>query len=495
MFLQKSKDLINFGLKIDLIKYKWFFQSVTAIVYSLIVFPNHFLFRTFALDLGLYTNALYHYRNFELATTQMIHNQPILALSDHFDLYLILFSPLSFIFGNITLLVIQIAAVILGGEGAYRLIIKLTGNHKIALVAMLHFYSFFGVITALGFDYHSNLISMMLVPWLILALENNRIKSFVILLVAVWIGKENISIIVGFFLLSYVFYLKNSAAKKALLFGVGASFIYFFCITFYVMPVISGMEKYGHFEYVLGASPLEMILEILRHPINAIQLTFGEHLEGVEIVKIKLELMGLLFLSGILFLFKRPFLIIGLVPIVLMKFLHENAFMVGVGAQYSIEFLPLLLVGVFPVVAEFGKKTINVLISVILLGSVVSIKRIMEEPLAPLFRTNIKVFEKEHYENKAFAVNELNEILDLIPSSGSVSAQSAIVPHLAMRDSIFLFPTERGANYILLNVNDNTYPLNGDQLRSHIEDLKLNEEWKLISSGQNGIFLFEKAKH
>ena len=104
-------------------------------------------------------------------------------------------------------------------------------------------------------------------------------------------------------------------------------------------------------------------------------------------------------------------------------------------------------------------------------------------------------YEKEHYENKAFAVNELNEILDLIPSSGSVSAQSAIVPHLAMRDSIFLFPTERGANYILLNVNDNTYPLNGDQLRSHIEDLKLNEEWKLISSGQNGIFLFEKAKH
>ena len=319
---------------------KWLFQAITAIVYSLIVFPNHYLYRTFALDLGLYTNALYHYRNFEMATTQMIHDQPILALSDHFDLYLILFSPLSFVFGNITLLVVQIAAILLGGEGAYRLILKLTESRKIALVAMLHFYLFFGVITALGFDYHSNVISMMLVPWLVLALEGNRIKTFAILLVAVWIGKENISIIIGFFLLSYVFYLKNIAARKVLLLGVSASFIYFVCITFYVMPAISGMEKYEHFDYALGATPKEMIFEMLRHPINSIQLIFGEHLEGSQIVKIKLELMWFLFLSGILFLLKRPFLIIGLAPIVLMKFLHQNPFMVGVGAQYSIEFYP-----------------------------------------------------------------------------------------------------------------------------------------------------------
>ena len=118
----------------------------------------------------------------------------------------------------------------------------------------------------------------------------------------------------------------------------------------------------------------------------------------------------------------------------------------------------------------------------------------MEEPLAPLFRINIRVFKGEHYENKAYEVSELNEIIDLIPNSGSVSAQSAIVPHLAMRDSIFLFPTEGGANYILLNVNDNAYPLNKEQLKSHIEDLKLNEGWELNPLSQNGIFLFEKVK-
>ena len=245
---------------------------------------------------------------------------------------------------------------------------------------------------------------------------------------------------------------------------------------------------------MLGTTPKDIIFELIKHPINSIQLIFGEHLEGNEIVKIKLELWHFLFLSGIVILLKRPFLIIGLAPIVLMKFLHQNPFMVGVGAQYSIEFLPLLLVGVFPVIAELETISKRILIGIILVGSFVAVLDIMDEPLAPVKRTNIQVFKKGHYENKAYEVNDLNEILDLIPSSGSFSTQSAIVPHLAMRDSIFLFPTENGANYILLNVNDNGYPLNNEQLKNHIEDLKLNEGWKLNPLSQNGIFLFEKAK-
>ena len=45
-----------------------------AAVYIAISFVNHYLFRTYALDLGLYTNALYHYRNFDIPTGSMLQN-------------------------------------------------------------------------------------------------------------------------------------------------------------------------------------------------------------------------------------------------------------------------------------------------------------------------------------------------------------------------------------------------------------------------------------
>ncbi|MBD79048.1 MAG: hypothetical protein CL840_09030 [Crocinitomicaceae bacterium] len=98
----------------------YFTILVFGAIYCLISLTNHYNFRTSALDLGLYTNALYDYVHFQWNDSSVfkMYNENLLA--DHFDLYLILFSPLSLLFGTYTLLVVQIIALLIGGIGAYR---------------------------------------------------------------------------------------------------------------------------------------------------------------------------------------------------------------------------------------------------------------------------------------------------------------------------------------------------------------------------------------
>ncbi|MBE9492615.1 MAG: DUF2079 domain-containing protein, partial [Bacteroidetes bacterium] len=136
-----------------------------AIIYSLISLINHYNFRTYALDLGLYTNALYDYIHFKWNDSCVFKVISENLLADHFDLYLIIFSPLSLIFGSYTLLIVQITAILIGGIGVYKYFSIIQSNNNLSLFATIYFYLFFGIFSAVSYDYHSNVIAAMIVPW------------------------------------------------------------------------------------------------------------------------------------------------------------------------------------------------------------------------------------------------------------------------------------------------------------------------------------------
>ena len=97
----------------------WVSLLIAACIYTLISWVNHYCFRTYTLDLGAYTNALYDYAHFSWNDSTAFKAIPENLLADHFDLYLPLFSPLIFIFGTYTLLVVQLVAVLFCGIGGY----------------------------------------------------------------------------------------------------------------------------------------------------------------------------------------------------------------------------------------------------------------------------------------------------------------------------------------------------------------------------------------
>ena len=96
------------------------------------------------------------------------------VLCDHFDLYLLLLSPLVYVFGSYTLLVIQIASILLGGWGVYKLIGLYTDDEWIPIFACAVFFVSFGIIHALSFDYHSNVLATMMLPWLLYYIKLRR---------------------------------------------------------------------------------------------------------------------------------------------------------------------------------------------------------------------------------------------------------------------------------------------------------------------------------
>ncbi len=149
----------------------WIFLIAGSLLAAIPV-ANHLLLRTYALDLGFYTHALFEYRQFRLADSDMLlaFHEPHLA--SHFDLYLPLFSPLSWIFGSWTLLTAQWFAVLMAGV-AIRRYIQPT-DPWVARFAQLGFYAFYGIHNALAFDYHSNVVAACLLPWMFLALKNEK---------------------------------------------------------------------------------------------------------------------------------------------------------------------------------------------------------------------------------------------------------------------------------------------------------------------------------
>lgn len=114
-------------------------------LYALISIVNHFLFRTYALDLGLYTNALYKYAHLTMADNLVFKEQYESALGGHFDVFLILFSPLVYLFGTYTLLVVQIVFILLGSVGVYKYFtIRENSSLRIAQLASVYFLLFLG---------------------------------------------------------------------------------------------------------------------------------------------------------------------------------------------------------------------------------------------------------------------------------------------------------------------------------------------------------------
>ena len=98
--------------------------TLAGVLYCLISLVNHYLFKTYSLDLGFYTHIMYDYAHFRIDDYFIFSRAPRCVLSDHFDLYLMLLSPLIYVFGSYTLLIVQIAGVLLGGWGVYKYITR-----------------------------------------------------------------------------------------------------------------------------------------------------------------------------------------------------------------------------------------------------------------------------------------------------------------------------------------------------------------------------------
>lgn len=463
-------------------------------LYAVISLVNHTLFRTYALDLGAYTNALYDYRNFQWNDSTAFLNDPTNLLADHFDLYLILWSPLSFLFGSYTLLIVQISSLLLGALGIFKYLNLIAQNSFLSKAGAIFFLLFFGVFSALSFDYHSNVVAACVLPWFFIAIHQNKMFKAALLGLFICIGKENMSLWLFFVALGLLWEYRTDKQKRIPLILISAfSACYFLAITMVVMPAFSNGQAYVHFHYsALGTDFGSAIKYLLEHPFAAFETMIGNNTHEPLGEGVKAELFLLLFLSGLPVLIFRPAYLLMLLPIFFQKLFHDNFHLWGVYAQYCIEFAPVLAIGIFIVLSKLKSiKSQQLFASLILIGCLVSTVKMMDRSAIFTNKSTIRFYQSAHYVRN-YDVNTVHRRLDAIPANAIVSAQSPFLPHLSLRETIYQFPTIKDAEYIVLSRLEGPYPLNEEQFRTALDSIALSKSWKILSASK-GCWVFKKV--
>jgi uncharacterized membrane protein len=472
------------------------------IFFSTIAFVNHFLYRTFALDLGLYTHAMFEYAHGRMATTQLFLNESRLLLSDHFDLYLIILSPLIYVFQGASLLVIQIVAILFGALGVYKYMQWNQVSKQLAWLGTFIFLFSFGVFGAVAFEYHSNVLSVSFIPWWILSVvQKKRFKSFLWLII-LWIGKENFSFFL-FFLsvtLAWNYRFERTTRNVFLLSGL-LSLGYFLILIKWLMPALAGQEDFVHFgKYpALGGGMTDAFSFMLHNPVEFVKLFFVNHLpQYPELQYEKLFFYVVLIAAGGWAFLVRPIYLIAIAPLLLQKMCSNQFTTWGTSYQYNIEFAPLLAFAVIDSLLLLrGKLKIEnanrVLTILCVFLTIASSMYAMVERTQDYEKSRVIFWQKRHFK-KEYDVNLVKDVIKKIPRDASVMATSSFVPHLACRSHIYTFPLIKDSEYILLSGKESSYPLSFEEYEKFVFTLHSDSTWEMLAQNDVAVLFKRRRK-
>jgi uncharacterized membrane protein len=464
--------------------------AIASVVYALITFVNHYCFRTYSLDLGVYTNAMYDYAHLRLNDSLAFKEHSENLFADHFDLYLPLFSPFTYVFGTYTLLIIQWISVFFGGLGIYKLFLYLYPNQNTRKFALIYFLLFFGIFSALSFDYHSNVVSSMFVPWLFLAFERKKGLSIIIWTVLIIIGKENMALWVLFIGIGLTYIHRKDWWKRRFALGIACFCgIYFIAVVGWVMPSLSNTGEFSQFRFsVLGSNFSEAIGHLVKHPLDSLAVLFQNHSGKPEFDFVKVEFWVIFFIVGFFCIF-RPVYLFMLLPIIGQKLFHNGPDTWGIVQQYCIEFAPILTIGTFVFIGERKKPSWRRIFSYTgLVLALATTIRLMDNTTAYYDKSRLRIYKAAHYKSE-FPIREAYKVMDLIPSDAIVSAQSTFVPHLALRDRIYTFPTIRNAEFVLFSPVEGTDPADPVEFEQTVSGLLKNPNWEVVRKDQFFVLL------
>lgn len=463
-----------------------------AVLYAIISFVNHYFFRTYALDLGLYTQALEVYLSGNVPTTHMFQEDYKILLADHFDFYLPLFSPLKILFGTYTLLVVQWIAVLLGGLGVFKYVYQFI-EKQFAIPAAIVFLSFFGVFSAVSYDYHSNVVAAMVLPWLFIAFRKKKIKTSLLLLIFMLIGKENMGIWLFFVMVGLAIrHWKDVKMWNWAFLFAAFSATYFIIVLEFILPSITPSGAYHGFHYShLGKSFSEALTTLFTRPFYSFQLLYKD-VGWFPKPGAKVEFYVFLLLSGGFFLLRKPAYLIMMLPLIGQKMFHDNSTLWGVHFQYSIEFAPIVAIGALEVINTIPKVQFRrMALGLLIIGTVGTSIRLMDNTHQFSDKSKLRFYKADHYK-RSFDVQKVYDALALIPDDASVSAQNSFVPHLSLREKIYQYPHVFDAEYILVHTEENAYPFSEkEQLEKHIIDFKTFHKWDVLVE-ENGLYLLRR---
>lgn len=453
MFLKYIKHLTKYTTRLNLYDY---LLIIFLIVFFLIAYSisiiRHQMFLSNAMDLGIYNQLVYQFSHFKYpaSTVYPANPQGLFFLGDHITLFLPIESLFYWILGKNVLLYLQIIYLILGCIGLYKLI-HLKYTNFLALLAALLFLSHYSIYSALSFDYHTNILGTMLIPWILYFYYTSNFKYFLLTTVVGLMTREDMSIyyfLIGIVLL-YKGFKENSVNYKFILLLLSFSLVYFFLAFYIILPSLSIRpdSHISNWKFIpeVGNSLTSLMTNILENPAKILHLMTNQ-VEKTD------KINRFLYSGGILFFFTDIIYLLPVIPLFILTLLStEWGMWIDMG-HYSIllsVWVPLTII-----LFSYKLKYKFLQISFPSIFILIYIKILLNFNLEPIKWTKFPfIFYKEYYSQR-FNIPEIKEALKLIPENASVSASNHLVPHLAFRDKIIFFPNTQDAEYIAIIEND-----------------------------------------
>jgi hypothetical protein len=464
---------------------------------------NHYFFRTVTFDYGNYNFAFRDYSHFRISPMPTYPNGGNF-LQDHFSFTLIYFIPvfwlLNWLTGTYTLIIIQYSLVLIAAWYSFKIIQLRTDNLWLHTGVLAYYFLLLGRYTTFSCDANLAVISACFIPIFIYYFEIKKYQCASIIFILSLFSRENIPI--WFIFIFVVLAIQHRKEKKDVLYsmaGIFISVVYFILLFRIFIPAVETEEKqFSLFNYsALGENPGEALSFILENPIETIKLFFINHSGDPAYDGVKAEFYLVYIVSGGFVLLLRPQYFIWFIPIVAQKMLNDSFIRWSISTYYSIEVVTLLPLSVFLVLSTLKSiKTQNIF-------AVITCLATLSMTIHKLDAVNVKIpwtmnpsKEKVYYKgfySSPYKLKETHKLLKSIPGDARVSASDHLAPHLSQRESIYLFPDVKDAEYIVFSVYDNYF------LLSHMENEKLRNEylnsaaWKVIAK-EFPVFLLKKTE-
>jgi uncharacterized membrane protein len=457
-----------------------------GVYHGCITFENHFQFRTYAFDLGYYNHTVHEFGHLRLGEHVLENSIYWHTWGDHFEPVLMLIGPLTHFFGNYTLLIVQWAAILIGAIGTYRYFQFRSEDKWLPLIAMTQFLAIWGNSSALSFDFHAAVLGAMVVPWMLLHFQRRdrwRLALSVLLLVACG---EKVSFWGIFIFLGLA--LLELRQRRQMLWALGASA---FCLAWtfvslkYVIPVfIRPGKTYQHFDFhVMGENNAEVIRTILTHPGKAFRLLYESHTPEEKLSRmLKVELWKMIALSGGIAFLRRPQYLLMMLPVLLTKLYNDASIRWGINAHYSIEFVPILCIAAYEWIKDIRLTAWRRMAAILMLALTLTAS------LVSLFTRyqlhyrweNTNVFTPGHWVRWEYDIRNLQYAVSIVPPDVPVTASDRLVPQIAPRDKIYFFPHVADAEYAVVQLSLDTYPMSEEKCRQRYQEMQDSGEWEEV---------------
>lgn len=491
-------DLLN-NNKLKLLLGKPVFWQIFVLVFFGALYlttgiTNHYFYRTHTYDYGVYNYAFWDYSHFQINPCPIYSDtdSKINFLQDHFSLTLFFLIPfywlLNWLTGTYTLIILQVAAIILSGLALSKYITQKSGNTWLGIFACVYYFLMQARFASFNADCNIAIFSACLIPTFLYYFEIKKYTLSLIIFIIALVSREDMALwFIFIFFTLIIIHKRESERIKFCSLLIGAAILYFIILFSAIIPALEAPNKsYSLFTYsALGKTPWEALQYIVTNPIETCMLFFKNQTSDPRFDGVKTEFYITYLISGGFILLFRPQYIIWFIPILAQKMLNDTPVRWSINWYYAVPIATMLPISAFLIISKLKKDYFKygTAIGLCLLAWLATDRSFNRDNRKMPFTEPLKenMFDAHFFDSK-LNIPTIHKSLELIPSDAKVSASNFYLPHLSQRRFIFLYPIVNDAEYIVVNQKWENYYAEEKTYMQSIQNYLHDPNWIIITN-------------